>query len=511
MFRFFVFCCFLSLSVVNRSDEQESLLPEINDDDIDYEKLLSDPTINELFKNFKPSKNYSKFFHLDVMYGFHGNFHDFGCYWANAWKRHFSFGDKYQQWHTGLRTAMKNNRDGTSSFSYYEYFNFMQSFWKSSSFSLCPTWTWQIKNSNWFFSVGPILEWSGYNYSYDFVSSRKGDFLLLGNYEVDNAFKEGKGESIFKAAYRDRFTDKSYKIKQDLFYYTNSSYQIIKQVEVENGNYDLYLYTDFVSCSTEKKDQVDNTIKVLDSENLSPDVSKAIFWNVQKDIEYKESNGENKKEYINVIRKKNDTYDGESISHPQTGTTTYYVCGNDDEAASCYIVNNIFRIGVMANISWYKNKVDPFSSWHFGLSFSFGPQFGYDNSGNFSFGKHITKDFKNIEIRRFLNVGTPSFNERVKNEALFARPVFCFLQLEVGYNRISVWFRLYYPLFSKIASPDACKFCIVNDSDTSNVFAKYKDIIYPMTLPEQIDIGESFNKTATFNRVGFACGVKINF
>ena len=99
----------------------------------------------------------------------------------------------------------------------------------------------------------------------------------------------------------------------------------------------------------------------------------------------------------------------------------------------------------------------------------------------------------------------------MKNEALFARPVFCFLQLEVGYNRISVWFRLYYPLFSKIASPDACKFCIVNDSDTNNVFAKYKDIIYPMTLPEQIDIGESFNKTATFNRVGFACGVKINF
>ena len=504
--KIFVFLFGVSLSVMHLCDDLETVSTPLNVDDVNYSQLLSDTTISELLENFDPSRNYSKFFHLDVLYGFHYNFKDFWYYWANAFRRHFTFGQSYLDWHrSSIISIGKNQIDPNSMSSLWEYFNFMQSFWASSSFGLFPTWTWQIKNSNWFFSIGGIVEWSSYNYSYSFISCKKSQFLMFGDQHINEAFKNNKNSVILNTVYN----SDQYRINSNVFNKSSrNKYQIIcYDNDIPDNSYPCHLYDDVIFTS-DKKEQNTNGIKSINA--VGDDDTKALLFDDGIEIKYQDDNSKEQTKYITVTRSKNDTYDEQKLNH-NDNNKTYYVCDNDDSAATCSILTNILRIGVVGNISWHKNKIDPLASWHFGISFGFGPQFGYSNNGDFSFYRWHTRSFYNISIKRFLDNQFVRFDENIYEESLILKPVFFFVQVEVAYKRIAFWIRFYPPFFTDGHKKNGYPYKIVPDN---NSWAKYKDFSYPMTAPEennQNTIDSRISKTAFFSRYGFACGVKIIF
>lgn len=501
--KIFVFLVGVSLSVMHLCDGLETVSTHTNVDNVDYAQLLSDPAITELIEDFNHNKSYSKFFHFDVMYGFHYNFSDFVYYWANAFRKRFTFGQSYRNWRMNAINAMSANKPNIAfSQSLYEYFNFMQSFWYSSSFGLSPTYTWQIKNSNWFFSIGGIVEWSSYDYDYHFISCEKSQFEGFNAGDANDAFKKDRNYKILESVY----SEDPYKISNNVLNKSLcNNYQVICSANDKVGSYNFY--TDVVSHFDKPEQNVEGVKKINEVDDND---TKALLFDTTREVEYEDNNSKKQKQYINIIRMKNDTYDGTKISDKQNNTT-YYVCNNDDSTATCSILTNILRIGVVGNISWHKNKIDPLDSWHFGISLGFGPQFGYSNNGDFSFYKWHTTGFSNISIKRFLNSQFVRFDENIYEETLLLKPVFFFVQVEVAYKRITFWIRFYPPFFTDDHKNAGYTYKIVPDN---NSWAKYKDFSYPMTAPEENDqdtINGRVSKTAFFSRYGFACGVKIVF
>ena len=501
--KIFVFLFGVSLSVMHLCDSLKPVSTPFNDD-IDYSQLLSDTTITELLEGSNINKTYSKFFHLDALYGFHYNFSDFIYYWANSFRKRFTFGQSYIAWRVKSIHAMRANVNGDLRQSLWEYFNFLQSFWYSSSFSLSPTYTWQIKNSNWFFSLGGIVEWSSYVYDYGFISCEKPQFSVFDVNKVDDAFKGDRNSKVLEAAYNDN----RYKINKNIYNRSlGDNYQVIRYDTDVSGTSPYHFYTDVVSYSDDKNTTVNGVKKIEEVDNND---TKVLLWDERREIEYKDNKSQLKKQYINIIRGKNDIYDGRKLEHTRDNSI-FYVCGNDDSLATCSILTNILRIGVVGNISWHKNKIDPLDSWHFGISLGFGPQFGYSNNGDFSFFKWHTTGFSNISIKRFLNSQFIRFDENIYEDTLILKPVFFFVQVEVAYKRITFWIRFYPPFFTDDHKKNGYTYKIVPDN---NSWAKYKDFSYPMTAPDennQDTINGRVSKTAFFSRYGFACGVKVVF
>ena len=125
---------------------------------------------------------------------------------------------------------------------------------------------------------------------------------------------------------------------------------------------------------------------------------------------------------------------------------------NKDEKKDEFIRKNVstkysfnsIKTGISFGFTWYRNKIYPWADWNISCMFSLGLQFFYNR--NFDFGFYKWGIFICETEYDFHNQNNPNtrFNRKKIQEGDSWFPIYGLFQISAGFNKFSIWFRIYY-------------------------------------------------------------------
>ena len=158
--------------------------------------------------------------------------------------------------------------------------------------------------------------------------------------------------------------------------------------------------------------------------NTSKYTYNFVFAEKKKEEEVKEENNANKNEEENKEEVKKDKFTKNNVSTKSSFNT--------------------IKTGISFGFTWYRNKIYPWADWNISCMFSFGLQFLYNRNFDFGFYKwgifsgEIEYDFQNQN-----NPNTMVWKSKLTNER-YLWPLYGLFQISAGFNKFSIWFRIYY-------------------------------------------------------------------
>lgn len=152
---------------------------------------------------------------------------------------------------------------------------------------------------------------------------------------------------------------------------------------------------------------------------------------------------------------------------------------------------NSIKTGISFGFTSYKNKIHPWADWNISCMFSFGLQFFYNRNFDFCFYKW---GFMSWETEYdFHKQNNP--NTIICRNKLFVYPFYALFQISAGFNKFSIWFRIYY-------SP------IKREKDEFKIYPEeYRNIEYK---ERQIKMNQE-NFFLDTNKISFAFGFSYFF
>lgn len=168
---------------------------------------------------------------------------------------------------------------------------------------------------------------------------------------------------------------------------------------------------------------------------------------------------------------------------------------------------NSIKTGISCGFTWYKNKIYPWADWNISCMFSFGLQFFYNR--NFDFGFYKWGFFSRETEYNFHNQNNPNtmiVREALKN-GIWLFPVYGLFQISAGYNKFSIWFRIYYSPIrqEKLGATPIYPteyFKMEKNNNNSNIRIEYKE--------KQVKLSKE-NMPLDFNKISFAFGFSYSF
>ena len=172
---------------------------------------------------------------------------------------------------------------------------------------------------------------------------------------------------------------------------------------------------------------------------------------------------------------------------------------------------NTIKTGISFGFTWYRNKIYPWADWNISCMFSFGLQFLYNRNFDFGFYKwgiiswKIEYDFHNQN-----NPNTMVLRTKQPNRYRYLGPLYGLLQISAGFNKFSIWFRIYY---SPIVRNNVLKSEIFSIYPYEHLNKEY----YENNPDFKIEYKEKQVKLGTevflldFNKISFAFGFSYSF
>lgn len=168
---------------------------------------------------------------------------------------------------------------------------------------------------------------------------------------------------------------------------------------------------------------------------------------------------------------------------------------------------NSIKTGISCGFTWYKNKIYPWADWNISCMFSFGLQFFYNR--NFDFGFYKWGIFSWETEYNFHNQNNPNtmiVRKALKN-GIWLFPVYGLFQISAGYNKFSIWFRIYYSPIrqEKLGTTPIYPteyFKMGDYNNNSNIQREYKE--------KQVILSKE-EMPLDFNKISFAFGFSYSF
>ena len=172
---------------------------------------------------------------------------------------------------------------------------------------------------------------------------------------------------------------------------------------------------------------------------------------------------------------------------------------------------NTIKTGISFGFTWYRNKIYPWADWNISCMFSFGLQFLYNRNFDFGFYKwgiiswEIEYDFHNQN-----NPNTMVCRTKQPNRYRYLGPLYGLLQISAGFNKFSIWFRIYY---SPIVRNNVLKSEIFSIYPNEHLNKKYYENNPDFKIEykeKQVKLGTEFF-LLDFNKISFAFGFSYSF
>lgn len=172
---------------------------------------------------------------------------------------------------------------------------------------------------------------------------------------------------------------------------------------------------------------------------------------------------------------------------------------------------NTIKTGISFGFTWYRNKIYPWADWNISCMFSFGLQFFYNRNFDFGFYKwgffsgEIEYDFHNQN-----NPNTMVWRTKQPNRYRYLGPLYGLLQISAGFNKFSIWFRIYY---SPIVRNNVLKSEIFSIYPNEHLNKEYYENNPDFKIEykeKQVKLGTEFF-LLDFNKISFAFGFSYSF
>ena len=172
---------------------------------------------------------------------------------------------------------------------------------------------------------------------------------------------------------------------------------------------------------------------------------------------------------------------------------------------------NTIKTGISFGFTWYRNKIYPWADWNISCMFSFGLQFLYNRNFDFGFYKwgiiswETEYDFHNQN-----NPNTMVWRTKQPNRYRYLGPLYGLLQISAGFNKFSIWFRIYY---SPIVRNNFLKSEILPIYPNEHLNKEYYENNPDFKIEykeKQVKLGTEFF-LLDFNKISFAFGFSYSF
>ena len=172
---------------------------------------------------------------------------------------------------------------------------------------------------------------------------------------------------------------------------------------------------------------------------------------------------------------------------------------------------NTIKTGISFGFTWYRNKIYPWADWNISCMFSFGLQFLYNRNFDFGFYKwgiiswETEYDFHNQN-----NPNTMVSRTKQPNRYRYLGPLYGLLQISAGFNKFSIWFRIYY---SPIVRNNFLKSEILPIYPNEHLNKEYYENNPDFKIEykeKQVKLGTEFF-LLDFNKISFAFGFSYSF
>ena len=172
---------------------------------------------------------------------------------------------------------------------------------------------------------------------------------------------------------------------------------------------------------------------------------------------------------------------------------------------------NSIKTGISFGFTWYRNKIYPWADWNISCMFSFGLQFFYNRNFDFGFYKwgiiswETEYDFHNQN-----NPNTMVLRTKQPNRYRYLGPLYGLLQISAGFNKFSIWFRIYY---SPIVRNNVLKSEIFSIYPNEHLNKEYYENNPDFKIEykeKQVKLGTEFF-LLDFNKISFAFGFSYSF
>ena len=192
---------------------------------------------------------------------------------------------------------------------------------------------------------------------------------------------------------------------------------------------------------------------------------------------------------------------------------------NKEEKKDEFIRNNVstkhsfnsIKTGISFGFTWYRNKIYPWADWNISCMFSFGLQFLYNRNFDFGFYKWgLISGEAEYDFHNQNNPNTMVLRTKQPNRYRYLGPLYGLLQISAGFNKFSIWFRIYY---SPIVRNNVLKSEIFSIYPYEHLNKEY----YENNPDFKIEYKEKQVKLGTevflldFNKISFAFGFSYSF
>ena len=171
---------------------------------------------------------------------------------------------------------------------------------------------------------------------------------------------------------------------------------------------------------------------------------------------------------------------------------------------------NSIKTGISLGFTWYRNKIYPWADWNISCMFSFGLQFFYNR--NFDFGFYKWGLFSRETEYDFHNQNNPNTmigRDKITKE-FWLCPIYGLFQISAGFNKFSIWFRIYY---SPIVRNNVLKSEIFSIYPNEHLNKEYYENNPDFKIEykeKQVKLGKEVFPL-DFNKISFAFGFSYSF
>ena len=172
---------------------------------------------------------------------------------------------------------------------------------------------------------------------------------------------------------------------------------------------------------------------------------------------------------------------------------------------------NTIKTGISFGFTWYRNKIYPWADWNISCMFSFGLQFLYNRNFDFGFYKwgiiswETEYDFHNQN-----NPNTMVLRTKQPNRYRYLGPLYGLLQISAGFNKFSIWFRIYYSPIVRNNVLKSENFSIYPNEHLNKEYYENNPDFKIEYKEKQVKLGTEFF-LLDFNKISFAFGFSYSF
>ena len=164
---------------------------------------------------------------------------------------------------------------------------------------------------------------------------------------------------------------------------------------------------------------------------------------------------------------------------------------------------NTIKTGISFGFTWYRNKIYPWADWNISCMFSFGLQFLYNRNFDFGFYKWGLISWKTeYDFHNQNNPNTMVSRTKQTNRLRYLGPLYGLLQISAGFNKFSIWFRIYYSPIMRRKIDNLTIYPNEYLKQNQNFIIEYKE--------KQVELGEE-KFSLDFNKISFAFGFSYSF